>query len=260
MEDPPKFAGFSGGKDSTAMVLRLAELGEDFKMIFTPAGRELPEVFRHINLIQKMTGREVVRPPGPSVEQLIDKYSALPNWRQRWCTRQVKIEPRQDYLEQFVELVEPEKEGDEPTRIEPILYIGLRHDEEERDGGRYYDVDYRCPLQEWGWGIDDVYDYLEEVGVEVPARTDCDYCYGQRLGEWHDLWKFHPDRYAHAEAREEETGHTFRSPGRDTWPAKLSELRQRFENGDRPRGAHTDEKQLQLFDCKNMQRCRVCSL
>ena len=34
---------FSGGKDSTAMVLRLSELGEDFKLLFTPTGDELPE-------------------------------------------------------------------------------------------------------------------------------------------------------------------------------------------------------------------------
>ncbi len=245
MSDQPKFAGFSGGKDSTAMVLHLAELGVDFKMVFTPAGRELPEVFEHIDRIEKLSGREVVRPPAPTVDQLIEHYGALPNWRQRWCTRQIKIEPCQKYLEAFEN---------------PILYIGLRADEEEREGGRYYDVDYQTPLREWGWGIDEVFRYLEERGVEVPARTDCDYCFGQRLGEWHDLWKFNPERYAHAEALEEKIGHTFRSPGRDSWPAKLSELRERFEAGKRPRGATPDETQLDLFDCKKMQRCRVCSL
>lgn len=254
MQNKHKFAGFSGGKDSTAMVIRLAELGEDFKMIFTPAGRELPEVFEHIAKVEKLIDREVVRPPAPTIDSLIEQYGALPNWRQRWCTRQIKIEPCQDYLEQFI------IEDEDGNRIAPILYIGLRADEEDREGGRYYDVDFQTPLRDWGWGVTEVYEYLDNLGIEVPARTDCDLCYGQRLGEWHDLWRFHPDRYAEAEALEKKHGHTFRSPGRDSWPAPLSELRQRFENGRRPRGSMSDDVQLDLFDCKKMQKCRVCSL
>ena len=31
---------FSGGKDSTALALRMAEIGEDFVLFFTPTGRE----------------------------------------------------------------------------------------------------------------------------------------------------------------------------------------------------------------------------
>lgn len=35
---------FSGGKDSTALALRLHELGEAFSLLFTPTGNELPDV------------------------------------------------------------------------------------------------------------------------------------------------------------------------------------------------------------------------
>lgn len=85
----------------------------------------------------------------------------------------------------------------------------------------------------------------------MPKRTDCALCYGQRLGEWWSLWKDHPEEFAKGEEYERSTGHTFRSPGRDTWPAELVELRRRFEAGDVPRGITLDLPEA---------ACRVCKL
>src|SRR5215471_1167479 len=53
---------FSGGKDSTAMVLRLHELDESFHLLFTPTGDELPELETHISVMAARVGREVIRP------------------------------------------------------------------------------------------------------------------------------------------------------------------------------------------------------
>jgi 3'-phosphoadenosine 5'-phosphosulfate sulfotransferase (PAPS reductase)/FAD synthetase len=47
---------FSGGKDSTALALVMADDGEDFDLFFTPTGRELPECLAHIALVARMTG------------------------------------------------------------------------------------------------------------------------------------------------------------------------------------------------------------
>lgn len=92
-------------------------------------------------------------------------------------------------------------------------------------------------MREWGWGINEVMGYLDKRGVVITDRTDCALCFFQRLGEWWDLWKFHPDLYTQGEEIEESLGHTFLSDGRDTWPASLKGLRVRFEEGDVPRGA-----------------------
>lgn len=242
------YIGFSGGKDSTAMVLRLAELGEDFECIFTPTGDELPDLVDHIEGIVKMVGCKLNVPKGPQLEDLIDGYNALPNWRQRWCTRQIKIEPCLAFL----------KEHPGST-----LAVALRADEEDRQG-IYTDLaTYRRPLHEWGWGLKEVLDYLKSKNVSVPKRTDCGCCYGQRLNEWWTLWREYPDRWSKYEAWEERTGHTFRSPQRDTWPAALKDLRREFESGRVPRGA---TNQLNLFaeDCETMDPgklpCRVCRL
>lgn len=236
---------FSGGKDSTALAVGMAEQGEDFEMFFTPTGRELPECIDHIARVRDMTGKKlVVRTAGFSLDDRIRHYSALPNNRQRWCTRETKIEPCKAYL--------LENPGS-------TLCVGLRADEEEREGLWGEFATYRYPLREWGWGLDEVWAFLDGKGIAVPERTDCDYCYDQRLSEWFKLWKNYPERYAHAESLEEMTGHTFRSPSRDTWPAELKELRRRFEAGETPRGIIA----LPLFgewDEKPRERCRVCSL
>lgn len=242
---PEVFAAFSGGKDSTAMVLRMAEIGESFTLLFTPAGNEPPEVFTHIDRVRAITGMKLVQPDGPDLFSLIEKHKMLPNHRARWCTRQIKIEPCQKYLSGF------------PGAT---LCVGFRADEdpEDRKGGRYYDVEYRAPMREWGWGIAHVLEYLDAKGITVPERTDCMLCFGQQLGEWFKLWKYRPEEYERGVQLEQEIGHTLRSDDRDTWPASLKELRERFERGERPRNLTLQEEML--FECSSLQGCRICKL
>src|SRR5262245_18094280 len=110
---------FSGGKDSTALALRLAELGDSFELFFTPTFRELPECIEHIGRVRDLTGRPlVVRTCGETLEASIVRQEALPNNRQRWCTRMQKIEPAKAYL--------LENPGS-------TLLVGLRADEEHRE-------------------------------------------------------------------------------------------------------------------------------
>lgn len=236
-----QIVAFSGGNDSTAMVLRMAELGEDFECLFTPAGNEPEALFAHADAVATLIERPMVRPANLSLMFWIEKHGALPNWRQRWCTRQIKIEPTIAYLMQL-----PER---------PIYCIGFRADEEVREGlyGDY--ATYRYPLQEWGWTLADVLRYLDERGVHPPKRTNCKLCYDQQLNEWWELWKTDPDEYANGELLEARHGYTFRSPGRDSWPAPLSALRARFEAGHIPRGA---DLQPSMFDREKYERCRVC--
>lgn len=237
----------SGGKDSTAMALRLAETDpRDYVYVCTPTGDELPEMFAHWRSLSEKLGKPIIPVMGGTLNGLIEKQNALPNWRQRWCTRMLKIEPYAAWLIQ------------QSVKYERIVsYVGLRADEEERVGGDYSKVpgiEMVYPMREWGWGLKDVWEYLQAQGVSIPARTDCARCFYQTLGQWWDLWKQHPDIYADAEVQEQRIGHTFRSPGRDSWPAPLSELREEFEKGLIPRDARVHRD---LF--ADMQ-CLVCRM
>lgn len=238
---------FSGGKDSTAMALGMVERGERIDvLLFTATGNELPEVLLHVARVAQLVGAPVVEPPHRSLHDWIGEYGALPNWRQRWCTRQIKIEPCIAYLQ---------------AHPGSTLLVGLRADEEARQGLYGEHATYRYPLREWGWGLDDVQKFLARNRITIPRRTDCALCYGQRLHEWYELWRDHRDEYDRGIAYEASTGHTFRSPGRDSWPAPLAELAALFARGDVPKGARAALAAPTLFgqdDEDGPEACRVC--
>lgn len=233
----------SGGKDSTAMAVLLKETHPeiDFVWVCTPTGNEPPEWFEHMRRLRDRIG-PILPILAPTLDAQIRRWNALPNWRQRWCTRTIKIEPFAAYLSENA-----------PARV----YVGLRADEPEREGGDYYrgiaGTEMVFPLRDAGMGLSDVLAFLAERCISIPPRTDCMLCFFQKLVEWWDLWKHNPEAYAAGERYEEMTGQTFRSPGRDTWPTALKDLRREFERGRVPR----DTTGRDLFSA---MQCRVCRL
>lgn len=233
----------SGGKDSTAMALWLKENEpRDYIYICTPTGDELPDLFQHLAFLETHLEQEIIRlyhPDYPSLNHLIDHFQALPNFRQRWCTRILKIEPAMEFYLQ-----------NQPC----TAYVGLRADEEQR-GGIYGEVcEQVYPLAENGFGLRHVWQYLQDRDIQIPKRTDCARCFWQRIGEWWELWKDYPEIWKHAEEQEIRLGYTFRTPGKDNWPIALRDLRKEFERGGVPRKAGN----LNMFE--NYHQCRVCSL
>lgn len=240
----------SGGKDSTALALRLRELNPNtaYEYVCTPTGNELPEMIEHWKSLGALLGSPLKRiESGETLYSLIDEFGALPNNRMRWCTRILKIEPCLEYL----------------SKAAPaMLYVGLRADEPTRAGGIYEEIPGigQCfPMKQWGWGIGEVKEYLEAKGVRIPKRTDCAVCYHQRLGEWWSLWRNFPKEYQKGVEIEQKISEkrgkltTFRNDSRDTWPASLAELARQFEKGNTPKGAG----QRDMFDGG---MCRACSL
>lgn len=232
----------SGGKDSTAMALRLAEVApRDYVYVCTPTGNELPTMFEHWRLLSDLLAAPIQQVIAGSLVTMICEQEALPNWRMRWCTRKLKIEPYAAWLMKQAEI---------HSRI--VSYVGLRADEPDREGGDYIavpGVEMVFPMRGWGWGLPEVLAYLAAKNVTIPKRTDCGLCFYQRLIEWYELWRDYPDQWALGEYLESRVGHTFRSPGRDTWPASMLGLRERFEAGDVPRDTR---------DKLNEMKCRVC--
>lgn len=223
------------------MALRLVELHPEtqFEWVCTPTGNEPDEWFAHMRSLRDRIGPIIpIMYPG-GLDALIKQWNALPNWRQRWCTRVLKIETFAAYLMKSA-----------PARF----YVGLRADEARREGGDYLDVpgvEMDFPMRRWGWGLPEVLQYLKDAKQTIPQRTDCKLCFFQRLIEWYELWRDDPTSYAEGERYEAMTGYTFRSPGRDTWPASLKDLREQFESGRVPRETRDKIHEMQ---------CRVCRL
>ena len=229
------------------MALRLSESEPgDYQFCITPTGRELPSMLEHWRRLECLLGCELVRVPGPTLLDRIKHYKALPNHRMRWCTREVKIEPFMAYAQELAPAV---------------CYVGIRVDEsDDRSGTNWNGIDgvtQDMPLVRWGWGINQVRNYLRERGVTVPERTDCDLCYHQRIGEWWRLWRDHKDRWQEIIALEEWVGHTLRSEQRDSWPASIKELGANFDAGFIPNGAA--QQSLPLDMEKRTTMCAWCA-
>lgn len=240
--------GLSGGHDSSALAMLLQEYEpRPYNYVCTPTGDELPEMFAHWRRMGERLGKPIIPVMAVSLKKLIADQKALPNFRQRWCTRKIKIEPYQSFLV-------------EQAKLGPVVsYIGLRYDEPERVGGVYGHIDgvsSRFPLREWRMGEVEVQAALAERGVVCPIRTDCARCYHQRIGEWFMLWLENRDIFNDAVADEEATGHTFRTPGRDSWPSALKDLSAKFEAGKIPTVSLT----RMAREAMTAGNCRVCSL
>lgn len=239
----------SGGHDSTIMSLLLKEREpRPYTYICTPTGDELPDMFAHWKLLGDRLGSPIIPiMHRTGLKGIIREQGGLPNFRRRFCTRIAKIEPFRRFMA-------------EQAQLGPVVsYVGLRFDEPGRAGGAYNDipgVEIRFPLREWEMGEDEVQAGLAEREIKCPDRTDCAMCYHQRIGEWWELWRHHPDRFEDAVAIEARYGETFRTPGRDSWPSSLKEMGERFARGDVPTTSLNRMKRERM----NAGTCRVCSL
>ncbi len=229
---------FSGGKDSTAMALLLKKKYPDreFEYVITPTGDELPEMDAHWEKMSALLGGLTVVSPQRDLFELIRYKKSLPNFQKRFCTQHLKIYPFIDYIEQFEQVT---------------VYVGLRADEENRVGFMPYraGATAKYPLREAGWREEDVLNFLKKNEIEIPTRTDCGVCFYQKVGEWRSLFENYPARYEKYVQLEDELGHTFRSPSRDTWPADLRNLRGEFLSG----------RKVRPYTRKKTQKCQFCT-
>ena len=146
---PEKYVvSLSGGKDSTAMLLRLLEEKRPVDLIlFCDTGLEFPQMYEHLAHLEAYIGRPIIRlkaehdfeyyflhytpkRKNPALEQ----YSGM-SWagpRNRWCTGILKTRVVDAYLKEL------------RKDFTVIEYVGIAADEPKR----IKDISY--PLAEWG--------------------------------------------------------------------------------------------------------------
>ena len=181
----------SGGKDSTALAVYLRERRPELEVeyVFCDTHKELPETYDYLALLEGYLGRPIVRLCSAQGERGFDYWlqmyrGLLPSPSVRWCTRQLKIKPFEDYV------------GDDPTH----LYVGIRADE-MREGyiSTKSNITPHFPFKEDGITKPDVVRILDDAGVGLPkyyewrSRSGCYFCFFQRRSEWVGLMERHPE-------------------------------------------------------------------
>jgi 3'-phosphoadenosine 5'-phosphosulfate sulfotransferase (PAPS reductase)/FAD synthetase len=188
---------FSGGKDSTALVLWAKENLPEFTTVFCDTGWEHPITYAYVEEInQTVLGGKLVRvksekyPQG--MVQLCVERKGIPSTKRRFCTQELKVYPLHAYFESL---------DDEVTS-----YQGVRADEsasraamtEEQwldDAGGYW---IRRPLLRWT--AEQCFAMMAKHEVKPnplyllgSSRVGCWPCIMTGLGELKRIIQFFPD-------------------------------------------------------------------
>lgn len=202
--DKPKLhvVSFSGGKDSTAMLLRMIEEGMPIDIIlYCDTGLEFPEMEEHIRKVEQYIGREITtvraehdfmywateyqmtiqttKVPGHHPGELVNG-KGWPTRQARWCNQKFKRDVSNRFLSKW------------RKAYDVILYAGIAADEPERI------ADLNYPLVEWGMSEADCLKYCYDRGFfwgglyEIWDRVSCWCCPLQSLDSLRKLWIHRP--------------------------------------------------------------------
>lgn len=252
--------GISGGKDSAALAIYMRDKIVGVEYFFTDTGAELPEVYEFLDRLEDYLGKPIAR---LGLERPFDHFlqqhnGFLPSPNTRWCTREMKIRP----FEQWV--------GDD----EVVTYVAIRADE-DRDGYKATKTNIvpRFPFKEDGLIRSDIDRLLKQSGVGWPAyyewrsRSGCYFCFFQRKSEWVSLSERHPELFERAKAYEKVDpvtgeGYTW-SQGEtlDQLVARASDIRAAAVRSSADRGRKSWQEIFSYAEGDdNDESCLVCSL
>ncbi len=94
-----KVVSFSGGKDSTALILHLQEKGEDFQTVFCDTGWEHPATYKYVQHINKtLLKGGLITLKSEGMADLVKRKLRVPSAKARFCTTELKIKPMFDWI------------------------------------------------------------------------------------------------------------------------------------------------------------------
>lgn len=199
MADKKVIVSFSGGKDSTCMLLMMLErrMRVDY-ILFCDTGMEFPEMYDHIQkvdeYIQKHYGKSItyLRPAKSFEYYLLYKEKTRgknkgkhgygwPSSINRWCTCMLKEEPVKHFMREH-----------SFTSANTITCIGIAKDEPKRIKDKCY------PLFDWGVTEAEALEYCYFKGFDWGGlykdrkRLSCWICPLQRVNDLRLLYKNFP--------------------------------------------------------------------
>ena len=173
----------------------------DITYFFTDTGKELPEVYEFLVKLEGFLGKSILRlNPDRDFDFWLKRYNNfLPSAQTRWCTRQLKLRPFEQWVRPMLE-----------DGMTVYSYVGIRADEEYREGysSKHAKLVVRLPLKEAGIDKAGVLEILDGTGIGLPAyyewrtRSGCTFCFFQQKIEWVRLMQKHPDFFEEAKSYE----------------------------------------------------------
>lgn len=216
---------FSGGKDSTAMLLRMMELGEHVdEVVCCDTYKEFPAMYRHIEKVKKIVEDAGIKFTMLRSEKSFDyfMFEHQPKRKKeelrgfsgfswagplsRWCTTILKVEVIEAYFRQL-------SETHNVTNC-----IGIATDEAYRlERSNNNQAHHRHPLVEWGWTEADALQYCYSKGFDWEGlyehfkRVSCWCCPLQSLEDLRRLRKYFPDLWEELKDMDRRTWRNFRA-------------------------------------------------
>jgi len=206
---------FSGGKDSTAMLLMMLEKGIPIdRVICIDTTKEFPQMYEHIKKVQAMieplkieivkidfdylfANKEIMR--GPNKGKFGYGWTGA---RGRWCTR-LKVEAMNKITKKTINAVE---------------FVGIAYDEVKRANKKYIkEKNVRLPLIEWQITEKQALDYCYSRGLdwdglyEKMNRVSCWCCPLSRIGSLRTLYNDFPELWKELEEMDKKSWRNFRS-------------------------------------------------
>lgn len=252
--------GVSGGKDSAALAIYMRDKVPEMEYFFTDTGAELPEVYEFLDRLEDYLGKPIARLglDRPFEHLLYHIHNGfLPSPNTRWCTREMKIRPFEDWV------------GEDQV----ITYVAIRADE-NRDGYKSTkeNITPKFPFKEDGLVRSDIDRILKQSGVGWPAyydwrsRSGCYFCFFQRKSEWVALAERHPDLFEKAKAYEKfdpSTGEGYtwsQSETLDQLIERASEIKANAARVAVSSNKRSWQELLNNIEDADDEACLVCSL
>ena len=234
----------SGGRDSTAMILKALELGEQIDyIIFNDTLQEFPLMYDYLDKVNKYIqikyGKSII-------------YTKPLTTFEGWCYGKVTKGKNKGFIRGIPKKIDPcywKREskvypadrlykaiGLDPKKSDYIKLIGYTKSEENR-----IQKDERCryPLIEWNWCEGDVSEYLESIDMVNPlydffSRTGCAFCPYMSLRGYYIVWKHYPKTWRKMKRIERQL-RKYENVTNRTWHDKYTiiDLEKQFKTGSR---------------------------
>ncbi|TLD83931.1 hypothetical protein LS70_003745 [Helicobacter sp. MIT 11-5569] len=198
-------ANLSGGRDSSAMVVKWLEIGNKIDhIIFCDTGFEFDAMYFYLEKLEGYLYKEfgMLITYINSLNKIYDWAFEKPIARgenkgrlrglpravgKDYCTRETKANPTKEFVLSH-----------SPNKFKNTVLIGYTYDEVKN--GRVSNLDYataKYPLAEWKMNEPEVDEFLKKRGIanklyEKFSRTGCYMCPKQSLQSLYTLYKYYP--------------------------------------------------------------------